>query len=118
MTIIALVRHGENDFVKEHRLAGWLPDIHLNDKGRQQAEDAAKRLAPLPVTALYSSPVTRCVETAEYVAQTLNLNVVLVDDLGEVRYGKWEGKKIKKPCPKTTLASRSIFPQPDAIPGG
>jgi probable phosphoglycerate mutase len=66
MTMILLVRHGENDWVKKHRLAGWIPGVHLNENGRQQAQAAADRLAHLPIKAVYSSPVTRCMETAEY----------------------------------------------------
>ena len=40
MTIFFLVRHGENDWVKKNRLAGWLPGVHLNENGRRQAQDA------------------------------------------------------------------------------
>ena len=65
MTTILLVRHGENDWVKKHRLAGWIEGIHLNENGRQQAADAAERLAALPIKAIYSSPVLRCRETAD-----------------------------------------------------
>ena len=43
MTYLILVRHGQNDWVKEHRLAGWIPGIHLNDVGREQAQAAAAR---------------------------------------------------------------------------
>ena len=96
MTTIVLVRHGENDWVNKGRLAGWIPGVHLNEKGQQQAQAAAERLAHLPVTAVYSSPVTRCLETAAYIAQTHQLHVIELEDVGEVRYGKWEGKKIKK----------------------
>ena len=45
MTTIILVRHGENDWVKKNRLAGWIEGVHLNEDGRQQARDAAARLA-------------------------------------------------------------------------
>ena len=34
MTTIILVRHGENDWVKKKRLAGWIPGVHLNENGR------------------------------------------------------------------------------------
>lgn len=96
MTTLILVRHGENEWVKEHRLAGWIDGVHLNEKGHEQAADAAERLAHLPITAVYSSPVTRCVETAQYMAQKHQLPLQQVPDIGEVRYGDWEGEKIKE----------------------
>ena len=42
MPIVMLIRHGENDYVKKGRLAGRKPGVHLNEKGRTQAENAAK----------------------------------------------------------------------------
>jgi probable phosphoglycerate mutase len=118
MTIIVLVRHGENEWVKKHRLAGWIPDVHLNEKGQKQAEDAAQRLSALQVKALYSSPVTRCVETAEYIAQTFDLEINYLDGLGEVRYGSWEGKKIKNLAKKPLWHVVQYYPSRMRFPGG
>lgn len=118
MVNILLVRHGENDWVKEHRLAGWLPDIHLNENGRRQAQEAGARLAPQPVAAIYSSPVTRCVETAEYIAAHFRLPIIINEELGEVRYGKWEGKKIKNLARKPLWQVVQFFPSRMRFPGG
>lgn len=118
MTIIVLLRHGENEWVKKHRLAGWIPGVHLNDKGKQQARDAAQRLSVLPVKALYSSPVMRCMETAAFVGEALGLDVVPLDGLGEVRYGSWEGKKIKKLARKSEWHAVQHYPSRMRFPGG
>lgn len=118
MTTILLVRHGENDWVKKHRLAGWIEGIHLNENGRQQAAAAAERLAPLPVKAIYSSPVLRCQETADFIATTLDLPVHLLETVGEVRYGEWEGKKIKKLAKKKEWFTVQFFPSRMRFPGG
>jgi len=96
MTLILLIRHGENDWVKEQRLAGWIPDIHLNDNGREQARQLASRLAHLPIAAVYSSPITRCMETAGFISQAHGLSITQEAALGEVRYGEWEGKELKE----------------------
>lgn len=96
MAIIILIRHGENEWVKEHKLAGWIEGVHLNENGRQQAADAAERLAHLPLKALYSSPVERCMETAQYIAQKTGLPLQTLPEVGEVRYGEWEGEKIEE----------------------
>lgn len=118
MTRIILVRHGENDWVKKRRLAGWTPGVHLNEKGRQQAADVAERLAVLPVTAVYSSPVTRCMETAEYIAAALGQEIGELADVGEVRFGKWEGKKLKKLAKKKKWRNVQFFPSRFRFPQG
>ncbi len=118
MTTFFLVRHGENDWVKKHRLAGWLPGVHLNDNGRRQAQEAGSRLAPQPITAVYSSPVTRCVETAEYIAPHFRLPILLDDAFGEVHYGAWEGKKIAKLAKKPSWQIVQFFPSRMRFPGG
>ncbi len=118
MTTIVLVRHGENDWVKKHRLAGRIPGVHLNEKGHKQAEAAAQRLAHLPVTAVYSSPVTRCMETAKYIAQSHQLDIIEVDAISEVRYGRWEGKKVKKLAKKKRWFAVQFFPSRMQFPEG
>jgi len=118
MTIIILVRHGENDWVKKQRLAGWLPNVHLNEKGHQQAQAVAQRLSSLPIKAIYSSPVTRCMETAAYIAETFEMEIRQLDDLGEVRYGDWEGKKVKKLAQKPVWQTVQFFPSRMRFPGG
>jgi probable phosphoglycerate mutase len=120
-TTILLVRHGQNDWVKRNRLAGWAPGVHLNETGRQQAEAAAARLAHLPVKAIYSSPLERCLETAVAIAAPHQLPVIELPELGEVRYGQWEGKKIAKLAkdPRWTAVqhypSRFRFPDGEAL---
>lgn len=118
MTTIVLIRHGENDWVKKHRLAGWISGVHLNENGRKQAEETAQRLAALPIKAVYSSPVTRCMETAAYIAKAQQLDIVQIEELGEVRYGKWEGKKIKKLAKKPEWMTVQFFPSRMRFPKG
>ncbi len=45
MPLVLLIRHGENEYVKTGKLAGRLPGVHLNERGRQQAADLAKALS-------------------------------------------------------------------------
>lgn len=92
--LLLLVRHAETPATGK-RLTGWLPGHHLSDAGRRQAQSVAERLGPLPVRAVYSSPLERCWETAEPIAARHRLAVKAVDDLGEVRYGDWQGKSLR-----------------------
>ncbi|MGH2606746.1 MAG: histidine phosphatase family protein, partial [Anaerolineales bacterium] len=64
MTLLYLIRHGENEWVGK-RLPGWAPGLHLNERGREQAERLAGELSSVQFQAVYSSPLERAVETAE-----------------------------------------------------
>ena len=95
MPMILLVRHGENDYVKKGRLAGRLPGVHLNEKGREQAQAVAEKLSGAAIKAVYSSPMERAMETAEPIAKALGLDVVVRQGLIEVDVGEWQDKKLK-----------------------
>lgn len=95
MAIILLVRHGENEYVRKKRLAGRLPGVTLNENGRKQAQALAEKLAGTPVKAIYSSPLERCVETAEPIADALGLEVIRRPGLMEVDIGDWQNKTLK-----------------------
>lgn len=99
MPTILLIRHGENDYVKTGRLAGRLPGVHLNDKGRQQAlavaEALCKMLPPEQVKAIYSSPLERTMETAEPIAKAFDLKIIQREGLIETQYGDWQNKSVK-----------------------
>lgn len=92
--LLLLVRHAVTAATGT-RLSGWLPGHHLSEEGIRQAEAVAARLADLPVKAIYSSPLERCRETAELIAAHHRPGVVTVDDLGEIRYGDWQGRSYK-----------------------
>jgi probable phosphoglycerate mutase len=95
MPVFFLVRHGENDYVKEARLAGRKPGVHLNEKGRAQAQGLAEKLSKLPIKAVYSSPLERALETAEPIAEAIKLEVTIREGLLETNYGQWQNKTLK-----------------------
>jgi broad specificity phosphatase PhoE len=67
VTTVLLVRHGLTA-TTGHVLTGWTPGIPLDGRGQAQAAALAARLAPLPLAAIVSSPLERCVQTAEAIA--------------------------------------------------
>jgi probable phosphoglycerate mutase len=95
MTTLLLIRHGENNTVGK-RLAGRAANVHLNDKGKQQAEQIAQVLCKAPIRAIYSSPLERAVETAAPLARELQLSVEIAPGLIEVDFGDWQGKTLKQ----------------------
>jgi probable phosphoglycerate mutase len=122
MTHILLIRHAVNDFVKSGKLAGWTPEVHLNDEGKAQAEALGRRLAEAPIKHLYSSPLERTLETAEAIRlHHPNLTINHLDAIGEVVYGDWEGQEISK-LTRTKMwhvvqeyPSRAYFPNGESM---
>jgi probable phosphoglycerate mutase len=95
MPLFLLIRHGENEYVKTGRMAGRLPGVHLNEKGRAQAQALADKLVDAPIKAIYSSPLERAVETAEPLATALSLEICQRPGLMETDIGEWQGQKVK-----------------------
>jgi probable phosphomutase (TIGR03848 family) len=97
VTRLLLIRHGTNDWVDSGRLAGWTPGISLNDEGRRQAEALGDRLASVKLATVYSSPLERAVQTAQAVlAPHPRLDLRIENDIGEVHYGEWSGKRLRR----------------------
>jgi probable phosphoglycerate mutase len=109
MTVIYLIRHGDNELLGK-RMPGWLPDVHLNDEGRSQAQAVADLLSNVRFKAIYSSPLERAVETAQPLAERLDMEVIPRPGLGELKVGTWEGKTFKQ------LRRRKLWPLVQRVP--
>jgi probable phosphomutase (TIGR03848 family) len=119
MSLLLLVRHGLTAMTGPV-LAGRTPGVHLDDRGSRQASTLAERLAPLPIAALVTSPLERCVETADAIRKGQHGDPAWhVDDrLTECGYGDWTAKPIKD-LMKDPLW-KMVQTQPSAVrfPGG
>ncbi len=118
MTILLLIRHAHNDYLKEGRLAGSLPGVHLNPEGQRQAQATARRLAHTPIAAIYSSPLERAVETARAIAAPHQLNIQIREELSEIRIGEWTGKTIQELQETKVWKQMQAHPVGVAMPGG
>lgn len=94
-TLLLLVRHGQTPTTGKV-LPGRAPGLQLSDHGRAQADQVAERLAALPVTALYSSPMERTWETAEPTAARFDLPIIEEPGLIEGDFGDWTGADFSK----------------------
>ena len=95
MAVFLLIRHGHNDMIGE-KLAGRLPDVHLNLEGVEQAKRLALEFKDLPIKAVYASPLERAVETAQPIADAHDLRVEILPALIEIDFGEWEGENLEK----------------------
>ncbi|SDJ23035.1 probable phosphoglycerate mutase [Frankineae bacterium MT45] len=99
MSTVLLVRHGLTAMTGPV-LAGHTPGLYLDERGKKQAEAVAARIGVLPLAAIVTSPLERCVETADAIAaaqQAAGRTVERhVDErIVECRYGDWTGQQIK-----------------------
>lgn len=118
MTIFYFVRHGVTSHTG-HKLTGWMEGVHLTEDGRSQAEAAAEKLAQVKFTAMYSSPIDRCFETAEIVAaRHPKLALQKSEAIGEVRYGKWTNRSIKSLAKTKLWTTVQQWPSAMRFPDG
>jgi broad specificity phosphatase PhoE len=89
-TRLLLVRHAEPDESARGRCYGRL-DIGLSSEGRRRAEALGAALAEPRPAAVYSSPLSRALDTAAAFAAPLGLEPVVDDDLRELDFGELEG---------------------------
>jgi broad specificity phosphatase PhoE len=88
---LILARHGRTEGNVIRALDSRPPGMPLDDVGRAQAEDLARRLAAEPVAAVYASRATRAQQTAAPVAAAHDLSVVVLDGVQEADCGELEG---------------------------
>lgn len=118
MPAFLLIRHGENAFVRQGRLPGRMPGIHLNKHGREQASALAESLKNLPIRAIFASPLERAVETAGPLAQALGLPIQLRPGLQDTDVGEWQGSQLKKLRKLALWKQVQEHPSEVRFPGG
>jgi broad specificity phosphatase PhoE len=117
MRAIFLVRHGETTWNRQKRVMGRR-EIPLNRVGIAQAKRIALLIREIGVEAVYTSPLTRAMETARILASSESLPIKADTGLTEVAFGRWEGqlfKDIRKDKAYQRFAAR---PLESAVPGG
>jgi len=88
--ILYLVRHGETDH-NRNSLALGRADVPLNDRGVSQVARLGESLAGEPISAIYSSPLARALQTANAVASQRGVKVQVRPGLIEMDIGEAEG---------------------------
>jgi probable phosphoglycerate mutase len=89
-TRLFFVRHGATQLTAEDRFSG-AGGVELSDEGRRQARLLADRLADAPIVAVYTSPLSRTLETSRILAAPHRLEPIARDGLREISHGHWEG---------------------------
>lgn len=96
MAYCILIRHGRSTANTQGVLAGWLPGIDLDETGREQAAALVDRLEGTPFVHLATSPLERCRQTAQPLAEAHGLTPQIHEGIGECRYGAWTGRPLQE----------------------
>jgi broad specificity phosphatase PhoE len=120
MTRLVLVRHGQTDWNATERFRGRF-DVPLNETGIHQAALTARRIAASwRPEAVYSSPLSRALNTAQAIAGPFSLTVRKLPELIDMDFGEWEGlspDEVRARWPEI-LAQWYSAPHAARIPGG
>jgi ribonuclease H / adenosylcobalamin/alpha-ribazole phosphatase len=114
-TTTILLRHGQTELSTERRFAGR-GDIPLTREGVRQAELAARRLAAIGASVVITSPLQRARRSAEVVAETAGIPLVVYDELVEADFGSWQGLTFGEAAKKWPDELAAWMASPDAAP--
>jgi alpha-ribazole phosphatase len=89
-TRIHLIRHGQVEGHSQPRYNGQT-DVALTDLGIEQYHRLKERLADAPISACYTSDLTRCVTGADIICGQFGIDPVRRSELRELNIGVWEG---------------------------
>ncbi|MCM1972088.1 bifunctional RNase H/acid phosphatase [Streptomyces sp. G1] len=115
-----LLRHGETALTPQKRFSGsGGSDPELSEAGRRQAAAVAESLAARgTIETVISSPLRRCRETAQAVADRLGLTVTVEEGLREVDFGAWEGLTFAEARERHPEDLQAWLDSPKAAPTG
>ena len=119
MSRIVLVRHAEPE-ESAHGLCYGTLDVGLSENGRAHAERLASSLAGVPYDAVYASPRRRTIETAAPLAHARSLPTVVEEELREIDFGDFEGRRYDEIADTHPEVYRQWMEAPTTItfPGG
>ncbi|HLX72500.1 MAG TPA: histidine phosphatase family protein [Verrucomicrobiae bacterium] len=117
MAKLILIRHGHTSFNipgQKERLRGWL-DIPLSNEGLAEAEETARFLAGFQIKTIYSSDLTRALQTAQVLSRVVDAPITPTPELRPWNLGAFAGQLIHELLPFLVLLNQ----QPDTVaPGG
>lgn len=119
ITTIYLIRHAECQGNIENKLSG-ITDFKITQKGREQAKLLANKLKDSKITEIYSSPLSRAVDTAKPIMRECHINSLnIVNNLHEINYGICDGMcwtDINQRYPNIKKEWKEIHHYPIGIP--
>lgn len=107
-TYIDVIRHGEP--VGGRRYRGYSVDDPLTEKGWTQMRAAVANNTPWQH--IVSSPLKRCLEFSQELADNLQISCSTEDNLKEIGFGDWEGKTPEEILAEDSEALNHFYKDP------
>jgi broad specificity phosphatase PhoE len=117
LCVFLLIRHGAHGLGGE-ALAGRSDAAQLSPLGSEQVHRIVQSIRHLPISAIYSSPVLRTRQTADVLAQALQLPIQTSEALSEVDFGDWAGHSLAELRDQTAWCGWNQFRSGTRAPGG
>jgi len=111
---ILLIRGGETEYDQQGRIQGTL-DIPLSADGRRHAEALIEPLRSQSLETIYTSPSQSAVQTAEVLAEAMDLKVKTIDKLVNLNHGLWQGMLVTDVKTKQPRVYRQWQEQPETV---
>ena len=91
VTRLFLIRHGDTIDEETKKIYKGTIDIPLSAKGITRLKKVSRFLLSYPMDVLYTSTLSRCIESASLIAGSRDMPVYRQSALGEICFGEWEG---------------------------
>ncbi|MBU4273247.1 MAG: histidine phosphatase family protein [Planctomycetes bacterium] len=114
MLNIVLIRPGSTDYDVQQRIQGSL-DIPLNEQGEAEAAQVAEQLRDKGLEAVYAPASQPSLETAEIIAEILDIKRKKLDRLHNLNQGLWQGMLVKDVRRKQPKVYRRWQEQPENV---
>jgi probable phosphomutase (TIGR03848 family) len=119
MPIIYLLRHAQSVANTKGILAGQDDSVELSKQGVKQSKELAIYLKNLKLTQVYSSPLTRCIQTiTPFMSANPKIDFKIEPKLIEMDYGQWSGKKLRSLSKKKLWKNIQTKPSTVKFPQG
>jgi probable phosphoglycerate mutase len=116
VTAILLIRHGDTDAV--HNYIAGRDTTLLNERGIKQADELVTRLADQPISAIYTSPLPRTMQTATPLAHARSLQLHLSPEMLEVDFGEWTARTFESLAEDPRWKLWNAYRSGSRTPGG
>jgi len=95
MKKIFFIRHGESEWNILHKIQGQ-KNVPLTDNGREQAKQLGNRLINENIDIIYTSDLSRALETANTISKFIRRPAIKSKEIREINFGPWEGMTLEE----------------------
>ncbi|MCX5813362.1 MAG: histidine phosphatase family protein [Proteobacteria bacterium] len=112
-TRLFLIRHGDTIDEETKKVFKGTSDIPLSEKGRTKLQKASQFLTRYNFDHIYTSALSRCIESGKIIAEPHNLDTEIAEAFNEIHFGIWEGRSFEEIDEENPTEFRRWVKNPD-----